>query len=175
MKTLTYKFTETFQNPFNRKARAGISPRGILRGLGFFMEDCQMEKIDLIGKNFGRLIVEKSAHSNKAGQAFWKCKCDCGNIIIARSDSLRTGNTKSCGCLPKEILIARNTTHTLSKTGTYKIWRGMISRCRYDYPFYRYWHGKGIKVCDRWMSFKRFLFDMGERPKGLTIERIDSN
>ena len=134
------------------------------------------KKLDLVGQNFGRLKVIGEAGA-KSRHILWKCLCGCGNVNIARGASLRSGNTRSCGCINKERVSKRNLTHGLSKTPEYGIWKGMRKRCgdKKNKDF-KYYGGRGISVCERWKnSFAFFLADMGRRPsKELTIERIDN-
>jgi len=105
------------------------------------------------------------------------CRCECGNEKIVLLDHLKRGNIKSCGCLKSEYVSERNTTHGLTKTNAYGSYKKMKRRCLVpsdkDYPN---WGGRGIKICDRWLnSFQNFYDDMGERPKGYTIDRINGN
>ncbi|MDG9717442.1 hypothetical protein [Streptomyces sp. DH24] len=106
------------------------------------------------------------------------CMCDCGaEHTIARG---KWGKTKSCGCLQRETTAARNRlnqTHGMSKTKTYRVWVAMIQRCTDpNATGYANWGGRGITVCERWRnSFEAFLADMGERPEGCSIDRIDNN
>ncbi|MDR1837624.1 MAG: hypothetical protein LBQ89_08205 [Treponema sp.] len=137
------------------------------------------KKLDLTGKKFGRLtVIEQSLSKNK--KALWKCKCECGNEVIAKSDKLQNGRTKSCGCLHREIISAGiNKTHGVSKSRLYAIWSGMITRCenpnrkkhKKDYQ------DRGITVYQEWHSFE--LFQEWALANGyaenLTIERIDNN
>ncbi len=130
---------------------------------------------DLTGKKFGRLKVLALAPKSSPGKTRWKCACDCGSNSIVESAQLKSGNTKSCGCLRDELSRLRTKTHGLSDTPTYRTWSDMKGRCfrtlNRDYPDYG---GRGITVCDRWKnSFEDFVSDMGERPKGSTIDRID--
>jgi hypothetical protein len=134
-----------------------------------------MKKIDLTEKRFGRLTVIEQAGSDKWGFALWMCKCDCGVIIIVNGGSLRSGCTKSCGCLQREIAKKRLTTHGLSSSRIYKIWASMIQRCiDINYEDYHYYGGRGITVCKRWKFFENFLADMGECPNDFTLERVDN-
>jgi len=106
----------------------------------------------------------------------WRFLCSCGKEHIACVKLVVSGHTSSCGCLAREVLTARNTGHGLSKASpkTYRTWKDMRSRCNTasnaDYANYG---GRGIKVCQRWNDFALFLEDMGPRPEGMTIERID--
>lgn len=122
-----------------------------------------------IGRRFGRLVV-KSLAFIKNDTTYWNCKCDCGNICTIRRNSLVTGNTQSCGCLHKESITIhgqRNSTH-------YKVWNSMITRCENpEREDYKYYGGRGIKVCESWHDINNFIGDMGERPEGYEIERID--
>lgn len=128
---------------------------------------------DLSGKKFGNLTVIEQTTKRSAGRCIiWKCLCGCGNTHFVPTDSLTRGNTKSCGCLG-----CIKTTYNLSRNKTYKTWYDIQNRCtnkkREDYIYYG---GRGIKVCKRWRdSFENFLNDMGEKPKGMTIERINNN
>ena len=134
-----------------------------------------MRKKDLTGQRFGRLVVLYEA-GRRNGRITWKCQCDCGNEIIIRSNCLKTGNTKSCGCYNKERTLETHTKHGKSNSPIYRNWAAMMERC-YNPNNKRYEHyGKrGIKVCKRWHRFENFYADMGDRPEGMTLERIDNN
>lgn len=127
-------------------------------------------RIEMCGKRFGRLVVLNESHHKQSG-IYWDCICDCGNMKVIRGTSLRAGETMSCGCLNKEIV----TKHGLHGAQTYNSWEGILDRCinpnRENYSNYG---GRGIIIYKRWLKFKNFFEDMGERPKGLTIERIDN-
>ena len=133
-------------------------------------------KANLIGKRFGRLTVISEAPRNGFAKPRFNCICDCGNGAVAIGNNLKTGNHKSCGCQKREKTIARLTKHGLHGTPTYEIWKGIRSRClcANDTSYKRY-GGRGISVCKRWNSFKHFLTDMGERPSGKWIGRIDND
>ena len=132
---------------------------------------------DLVGQKFGRLIVLKKKDKNKSGNYRWLCKCDCGKEKIIRGDNLKSGTTKSCGCLQKEKRM-KHGHHARDKTSkTYHSWQSMIQRCTNPKVHnYHNYGGRGITVCKRWLEFKNFLTDMGESPgKGYQIDRINNN
>jgi hypothetical protein len=138
--------------------------------------------INLTGQKFGRLtILEYVGRGGKSRHALWRCLCDCGIEKILSSNELRTGNTVSCGCFRQEILEKeRSIRHGHARTGvrsaTYQSWCDMKKRClNPNASKYRYYGGRGISICKRWVSFENFLADMGEKPSGLTIERMDNN
>lgn len=133
-------------------------------------------KIDLVGEKFGYLTVLREDASVN-GRLSWFCSCVCGKTLSVKSNSLRTGNTKSCGCYRIERVIATSSTHGMSSTKLYEVWCNMKSRCdNTSSDFYYDYGGRGIKYCDRWMYFENFLDDIGERyERGLSLERIDVN
>lgn len=139
--------------------------------------------IDLSGKKFGRLKVINIAYKKKYNY-YWNCICDCGKQKIVMGSHLRSGRIKSCGCLSIEALKKRATTHGLTKTRIYKIWRGMIDRCYFSsHKFYKNYGGRGICMCDEWhydfQSFYDWAYANGyeeNAPRGkCTIDRIDNN
>src|ERR1700687_178087 len=113
--------------------------------------------------------------------SYWIYKCQCGNFISVCASELH--GVHSCGCLRREVMSKLgkktggwNRTHGEShKTVEWSTWQGMKQRCyNMANPEYRYWSGRGIEVCNRWInSFENFLKDMGRRPKGMSIDRID--
>ncbi len=138
--------------------------------------------IDLMGQQFGRLIVIERKENDKGGRVRWLCQCKCGKDVIVQSGPLNSGATKSCGCLKQELLKlnphnlrhGHRTNSIISKT--YKAWADMIQRCNNpNNTAYKNYGGRGICVCKAWMKFERFLQDMGERPPNLTLDRIDNN
>ena len=128
--------------------------------------------IDLLGLRFGRLKVLSRGKGNKSG-ATWRCMCDCGSRTEVSSGKLRSGHTKSCGCLRVES--KPNLKHGFAnKSSTYKSWKQMRDRCNNPNSTQYKWYGeRGIKVCEEWDDYAAFLQDMGERPIGTTLDRID--
>lgn len=132
---------------------------------------------NIIGDRFGRMVVVRLHDPGASGRhASWECRCDCGKTSVAQGSKLANGNTKSCGCLRRELGIAANTTHGRARTPTYRIWVLMRYRCfNPKAKPYKYYGGRGITVCDRWLSFQNFFDDMGERPSGMSIDREDND
>ena len=136
-----------------------------------------MLKLDLLGQRFARLlVVDQAANINRRGA--WSCRCDCGCIIVVTTSSLRTGNTRSCGCLATENKKAMHVTHGHSAEGLlspeYVAWSSMVARGtgktnRVNYA------DRGITVCERWLTFELFLADMGPRPSGTSLDRRDND
>lgn len=135
--------------------------------------------IDIAGQRFGRLVAIRFLGSRlHDGSRCYECHCDCGEVLILETNRLRSGNTRSCGCLRREITVDRMTTHGGCRWPEYKVWRVMIQRCELktsqSYPRYG---GRGISVCEQWMhSFENFISDMGRRSsQNHSIERKDNN
>lgn len=133
--------------------------------------------IDLTGQKFGKLVFIRKTPYYKSGHVLWECLCDCGNTKNVRGNDIRSGKIQSCGCLKKQMVIDKNTSHGLSETREYEIWAGIKKRC-YNPKFkqYKNYGGRGIKVCDKWHGFKGFWEDMQEGySDNLTIDRINNN
>jgi hypothetical protein len=129
--------------------------------------------VDISGEVFGRLTAHNVVKRNKHNQLIWRCTCECGAECEALSFLLRRGEKQSCGCLKKEAIARVNYRHGKTRTKIYGIWHSMMQRC-YDnnsHAFIRY-GGRGITVCDKWKSFDA---DMGDKPEGMSLERIDNN
>lgn len=131
--------------------------------------------LDIIGLTFGRLTVLHRTMPNKyKNQANFLCRCACGNLHEVVGSVLKRGGALSCGCL------VRDGTHGLTYHPLYNTWIAMIDRC-YDpaNPSYANYGGRGIAVCDEWRDnpagLQRFIYDMGTRPKGTSVDRIDGN
>jgi len=128
------------------------------------------------GERIGRLTLVELAPKSAGGIA-WVCACDCGTLAVVKAHNLQRGATKSCGCLRREIAapLRRKPLHGMTGTRTFLSWVAMNSRCSNpNATHYQYYGGRGIAVCDRWRGdFQAFLADMGERPEGRTLDRID--
>ena len=136
-----------------------------------------MRADDLNGKKFGRLTGIRRV-DNVGRQTRWLWQCDCGKETVASADKVKSGHTRSCGCLWPELCKKHGHGHDANgqQTKTYKAWVNMRSRVAGITPGYkRAYFDRGITVCDRWNSFELFLADMGESPPGLMLERIDNN
>lgn len=124
----------------------------------------------ILGKRFGRLTV------NGRSDGAWDCQCDCGATKRTQTSHLKSGLVQSCGCLHLERVRAANLTHGMSDTPIYRIWRTMICRCTLpSSPYFKDYGGRGIKVCDRWRAFENFFADMGHRPDGMSLERLNND
>lgn len=135
-----------------------------------------------IGAKIGRLTIKQKLDKRaKNGSFVYLCECECGAFKEVISSSLKSGLTRSCGCLQKELLPVNNKCHGLSGLPEHSIYSGMLSRCyNKNVEFYRIYGGRGISVCDRWLEehvgFLNFYTDMGPRPSAKhSIDRIDVN
>ena len=133
-----------------------------------------------ISRRFGQLIVIGDGGVGPHGKRRWLCRCDCGNETLAHPAHLEAGKTRSCGCLRRKVSAERMTRHGHAKHGEehplYLAWQGMLNRCRNpNNSRYASYGGRGIAVNPRWHDFAVFLADMGERPEGMTLDRIDND
>lgn len=140
--------------------------------------------INELGNRYGRLlVVEKFPHTS--GKARWLCLCDCGVHTTATGDTLRQGHKKSCGCFRREHSSTLRKIHGQSNSGgykgkkcsrTYKSWQEMWARCRNaSHISYKNYGARGITVDERWSDFSEFFKDMGDRPEGQYLDRVDGS
>jgi hypothetical protein len=123
----------------------------------------------MINKKFGKWEVIKEIYIKKQHCKHYQCKCECGTITIIPGTTLRLSKSKQC----RKCSFYK---HGMSKTNIYRIWGGIISRCyNSKVKIYKYYGGRGIKVCPRWLKFENFYSDMGNRPDNLQLDRIDNN
>lgn len=136
------------------------------------------------GNKFNRLTILSDAPYTGGGHRLVVCECECGSVVVRPVHEVKKGNTKSCGCLQIEhnrriaksggLAIAK---HGMSKTPAYQSWAHMRQRClNRDADNYERYGGRGISICEKWVdNFPAFLADVGPRPEGTTIDRIDVN
>ena len=132
-------------------------------------------KMNMIGKKYGRLTVLEQRGIDQRGEYLWLCRCDCGNMVVRKGHDIRTGRTKSCGCIHQESI----TKHGMSDTRLYSIWHAMNQRCfNANNSRYANYGGRNITVCDDWRdsfeTFRDWAMANGYRDD-LTIDRIDVN
>lgn len=137
-----------------------------------------MEAQNLAGKKFGKLTVISKSHSDNG--VYWNCKCECGKYACCKTGHLNSGQTISCGCQQAESrnrFFKEKYKHGMVLHPLFTVWQDMNRRCTSkDRSDYRNYGGRGITVCERWKNnFAHFYEDMGECPKGMTLERIDTN
>lgn len=129
---------------------------------------------DITGQKFGRLTALAFIDVRKTHPR-WLFRCDCANAVVALLGNVKDGRSSSCGCFRIEKSTKHGNTQK-GKTPTYVVWNSLKGRCLTksdrNYPIYG---GRGIGVCDEWLTFEGFLNDMGERPPGLSIDRINND
>lgn len=142
-----------------------------------------MKKDNLIGQKFGRLLVVKEGERSSSGRVRWHCVCDCGKELDVYGPSLKSGNTKSCGCYHSDAARISHTTHGFgsrkNRPRIYSIWCAMKSRCyQPKHGEYHRYGGRGIAVCDEWRtSFEAFKewADKSGYNSTLDLDRIDND
>lgn len=138
-------------------------------------------KLELLGKKFGRLTVIQEYGKDKNGKVLWECQCDCGNKTVSLGSNLVRGKSLSCGCLKNELTSKRMKKHGMRSTKIYKKWQGMKRRCyEKENRQYKNYGGRGIIICDEWLgehgfeNFYSWAMRNGYRD-GLSIERKNVN
>lgn len=134
-----------------------------------------------VGQVFGRLqVVSEMQGRGQGGNRKFQCACECGNTVTNVTASLNNNRSLSCGCLQKEVareyMTNMLTSHGRSGTSEYIVWTGLRARClEPNNAAYKWYGARGITVSPEWDRFENFLADMGRRPPGMTIERVDNN
>ena len=138
--------------------------------------------VDITGQRFGRLTALQPA-----GKYFhmiaWLCQCECGRQVTVAGNTLRMGAQQSCGCWNRELMArlgraSKRHGHCVAAKTTpeYRSWGAMRDRCRRPgHKAYKHYGGRGIQVCERWSLFENFLADMGPRPPGHTLDRVNND
>lgn len=129
----------------------------------------------MIGERSYRLtVIDKLDVKDKWGNYLIKCLCDCGNIVLIGSTYFKAGRKKSCGCYP---VGRQKEPNAIRRHYLYRTYTSMKTRCYSESSnSYHNYGGRGIQVCERWLeSFNNFLEDMGDRPEGMTLDRIDND
>jgi len=129
-------------------------------------------RLDLIGKTFNDWTVISFNGIKGRRQACWNCVCRCGTKRAVIGSNLKNGSSKSCGCLQRKVA----SKHGMLNTPEYNSWHSMRTRVNNKKnKDYKNWGGRGIKICSDWDSFENFYKDMGDKPEGLTLDRINNN
>lgn len=160
--------------PGETQSRLSRPPLWILRIIRIYP---LRKAISLIGNRFDKLEVIALGSRNARGHVQWLCQCECGRQKEITGRNLRSGGTRSCGCLREIVTAARSTTHGGASTTEYRVWEGLLAkiqkpRCK------QYWisgGGAGVTISDRWLKFENFLEDMGQRPNSkMVLMRFDN-
>ena len=144
------------------------------------MKSTEVVKDEMLGKVFENWKVFKRDFSKTgARHTFYICKCKCGAVASVRSDMLKSGRSLSCGCLKKEKLSKRVTTHGMTNTPLHKVWLSLKQRCiNPNNKRFKYYGEKGVTVCKEWqdnfLEFYNWSMKNGYK-KGMTIDRIDND
>ncbi len=161
-----------------RNVRAICAGHAVNRPRSLHLRTVQMRRIQITqGDRYGRLTIlrEVTPSITPTGRVWRRveCRCECGTTTTVRLNSLRTKHTVSCGCIRRDVA----TKHAQCGTLVYSTWANMLTRCRNSSsPDYDQYGGRGITVCDRWLTFGSFFADMGPRPSAKhSIDRKDNN
>lgn len=130
----------------------------------------------LLGREFGQLSVVRFSHRTESRKYIYECRCSCGNIVKTTATELRRGLSWRCKPCGTKSMVQKQIRHGKSKTTEYKIWSHMKARCLN--PSHKSWPNygaRGITLCDRWLLFDNFWADMGDRPNGMSLDRIDND
>ena len=147
---------------------------GCLKSDSTAARNAERGKVWTAGDTAGRLTV--TSVTKKAGETYLTVVCTCGTQKEMLAYNLAKGKTSSCGCLRREMVADKNTTHGMAKTKVYRVWRSMLDRCsNVNVAAYKHYGGRGISVSEAWSDFNQFYADMGDVPfPGASIDRIDN-
>lgn len=149
------------------------------------MRGSTWNSVDLSGQRFGRLAAVERTGRSDCGATMWLCKCDCGNFVSVQYSNLKSGATKSCGCLNRENREKRNYKHGGSQRGKcerlYRVWRGMQERCKNPKNIsYKHYGAVGVSVCEEWNDYAAFRswaiengYDSSAKRGECTLDRIN--
>lgn len=128
------------------------------------------------GDKVDRNTILQFVGHNKWESRLYLCKCECGEFTLKSAAQLRSGKSRSCGCLSAEISSVGNRVHGQRKESEYKCWVSMKQRClNPKNRSFKDYGSRGIVICKRWMTFANFFRDMGRRPdRSFTLERNDN-
>ena len=131
--------------------------------------------LPMAGKCFNKLtVVRYAGRTGNEKRPTWECICICGKLTNVLEKHLLSGHTKSCGCIKNHDKVKHGHKRRTGQSATYTTWQSMIQRCHDpDFDSFKDYGAKGISVCERWLTFSSFLEDMGDRPIGKTLDRID--
>lgn len=126
---------------------------------------------DISGSEFNGVLILRVSHKNARSVHYYACRCHCGTEFVAEGDKVKRGHTRSCGCM------SESRKHGMVSASEYGIWAAMKRRClNENSPAYPDYGGRGITVCERWMDFRNFYNDMGDRPsEEHEIDRRDNS
>lgn len=132
-----------------------------------------MQKINIAGQKFSNLTAVSPTDQRSDHRIVWEFLCDCGGLCRATASAVKRGDKTSCGCMTS----ANRSTHGHSSHPLFQTWGAMLKRCHDpEYVAYPNYGARGITVCWEWRkSFDIFVADMGERPPGMTLDRIDND
>lgn len=134
---------------------------------------------NLTGKKFNRWTVLKLDHIGESYNPYirvWLCQCSCGNVVPVSSDRLKNGGSKRCFNCARTKVAEGQIKHGMYESSEYRTWVAFIQRCiNPNSSSYHNYGGRGIKVCEEWRKFENFYADMGPRPKGLVLDRINND